>query len=151
MTKPHIPSDASRAVVQALSQYGIPRDLIAAKVSELVAPATGCSEPTLRKHYSRELASGKLAANSNVLKFLYGAASGMALEKPELGASFRDCVTAAIFWAKTQCGFKETIDVNAQHSYVDGARERLAAKLGVEVPEERAESAPDLAHPIGSA
>jgi hypothetical protein len=151
MTRAHVPTPATRAVVQSLSQFGVPRDLIAAHVTALVAPETGCSEPTLRKHYAVELSAGKLAANSNVLKFLFSAASGEALNNPKSKASFRDCVSAAMFWAKTQCGFKETIDVNAQHSYVDGARERLAGKLGGSVPAPREEETSPLDRPIGSA
>jgi len=136
MSATHIPSETTRASVQSLSQFGVPRDQIAAHI--------GISEPTLRKHYAAELAAGKLSANVKVLTNLFAYASGVKGAAPQQ-------VTAAIFWAKTQCGFKETIDVNAQHSYVDGARERLAGKLGAAIPPQREEGAPSIAPPIGSA
>ena len=46
-----------------------------------------------------------IKANANVGKFLYQAASGQALAT---GATYSDCVRAAMFWAKTRMGWKET-------------------------------------------
>ena len=40
-----------------------------------------------------------------LVKFLYQAASGQALTT---GATYSDCVRAAMFWAKTRMGWKET-------------------------------------------
>lgn len=49
-------------------------------------------------------------------KFLYTAASGKALEE---GATHSDCIRAAMFWAKTQMGWKEVQGVDHTHKVVD--------------------------------
>ena len=113
MSAAHTPTEATRVKVQALSQYGIPQDQIAHSI--------GCSAPTLRKHYSEEIAAGKLSANKTVAQNLFAFASGTK-------GGHSQQLAAAIFWAKTQMGFKETIDVN--HGIdADGAAARLLAAV----------------------
>ena len=58
----HIPTDRDKQIVEAMSSYGIPEDIITRLVG-----TEGVSEPTLRKHYRRELdtAQGKLTAKLN--------------------------------------------------------------------------------------
>jgi len=136
MTAQHDPTPEKRAIVQALAQFGIPQEQIARKV--------GVSEKTLRKHYAIELEDGATAANLAVAKNLYAFAAGSKGAAPQQ-------VTAGIFWAKTRMGWRETQDVNHNHSFADGARERLAGKLGVTVAPEREEEAPRLDAPIGRA
>lgn len=136
MSAKHQPTSEQRATVQSLAQFGIPQAQIAAHV--------GISEPTLRAHYRAELDAGALAANVKVATNLFNIATGAK-------GSPKEQTTAAIFWAKTRMGWKETQDVNHNVSFTDGARERLAGKLGVRLAASSEESAPDLASPIGTA
>jgi hypothetical protein len=93
----HKPTPETRAQVEALRSYGIPVKEVAAYI--------GIDDKTLYKHYKKELENSAIKANANVGKFLFQAATGQALEK---GAKYSDCITAAIFWAKTRMGWKET-------------------------------------------
>lgn len=109
----HEPTDVTRGKVQALSQFGIPQDLIAESI--------GISAPTLRKHYRAEINAGKLTTARAVANNLYQYASGAK------GTGSQQ-VTAGMFWARTQMGWKETVDVN--HTVdTDGAAARLAESV----------------------
>jgi hypothetical protein len=109
MSKPlHQPTEKTRAEIIALRSYGVPIKEVAAYI--------GIDDKTLYKYYRDELDNSAIKANANVGKFLYQAASGQALTT---GASYSDCVRAAMFWAKTRMGWKET---NVQeHTGKDGA------------------------------
>jgi len=96
-SKPHIPTDKTRAEIVALRSYGVPIKEVAAYI--------GIDDKTLYKYYRDELENSAIKANANVGKFLYQAASGQALAT---GATHSDCVRAAMFWAKTRMGWKET-------------------------------------------
>ena len=92
MARPgHKPDEASRRQVEALAGYGVPETGIADMI--------GVDPKTLRKHYRQELRIGHTKANSAVAQSLFRKATG---EGPQ-------SVTAAIFWAKTRMGWKETI------------------------------------------
>lgn len=93
----HQPSDKIRAEIVALRSYGVP-------IKE-VASYIGIDDKTMYKYYRAELEQSAMKANANVGKFLYQAASGQALTT---GATYSDCVRAAMFWAKTRMGWKET-------------------------------------------
>ena len=98
MSKPlHQPTDKTRAEIVALRSYGVPIKEVAAYI--------GIDDKTLYKYYKDELDNSAIKANANVGKFLYQAASGQALAT---GATYSDCVRAAMFWAKTRMGWKET-------------------------------------------
>ena len=98
MSKPlHQPTDKTRAEIIALRSYGVPIKEVAAYI--------GIDDKTLYKYYKDELENSATKANANVGKFLYQAASGQALTT---GATHSDCVRAAMFWAKTRMGWKET-------------------------------------------
>ena len=98
MSKPlHQPTDKTRAEIIALRSYGVPIKEVAAYI--------GIDDKTLYKYYKDELDNSAIKANANVGKFLYQAASGQALAT---GATYSDCVRAAMFWAKTRMGWKET-------------------------------------------
>lgn len=98
MSKPlHQPTEKTRAEIIALRSYGVPIKEVAAYI--------GIDDKTLYKYYREELENSATKANANVGKFLYQAASGQALAT---GASYSDCVRAAMFWAKTRMGWKET-------------------------------------------
>lgn len=109
MTKPsHAPTDKTRAEVSALCSFGIPQHEIASYI--------GVDPKTLRKHYREELDMAHTKANAQVGRFLFQNASGQTLEK---GASYSDCVRAAMFWAKTRMGWRETQELN--HKSEDGS------------------------------
>ncbi len=98
MSKPlHQPTEKTRAEIIALRSYGVPIKEVAAYI--------GIDDKTLYKYYKDELENSAIKANANVGKFLYQAASGQALTT---GATYSDCVRAAMFWAKTRMGWKET-------------------------------------------
>ena len=98
MSKPlHKPTEKTRAEIVALRSYGVPIKEVAAYI--------GIDDKTLYKYYRDELENSAIKANANVGKFLYQAASGQALAT---GATYSDCVRAAMFWAKTRMGWKET-------------------------------------------
>ena len=98
MSKPlHKPTEKTRAEIVALRSYGVPIKEVAAYI--------GIDDKTLYKYYKDELDNSAIKANANVGKFLYQAASGQALTT---GATYSDCVRAAMFWAKTRMGWKET-------------------------------------------
>ena len=98
MSKPlHQPTEKTRAEIIALRSYGVPIKEVAAYI--------GIDDKTLYKYYRDELENSAIKANANVGKFLYQAASGQALTT---GATYSDCVRAAMFWAKTRMGWKET-------------------------------------------
>jgi len=95
--KPHEPTDKTRAEVSALASFGVRREDIASYI--------GIDAKTLRKHYRDELDNSTTKANAAVGKLLYQAASGQAIKD---GASYSDCVRAAMFWAKTRMQWRET-------------------------------------------
>lgn len=98
---PHQPTDAFRKQVESMAGYGIPADEIAMSLE--------ISKPTLLKHYRRELDMGHIKANSAVAQSLFKKATGDGAQ----------AVTAAIFWAKTRMGWKETI--TNEHVSPDGS------------------------------
>lgn len=98
---PHEPTDKTRAEVSALYSFGIPQDDIARYI--------GVDAKTLRKHYRDELDNSVTKANAAVGRFLYQNATGNTLKD---GASHSDCVRAAMFWAKTRMGWRETQNID---------------------------------------
>lgn len=105
---PHEPTDRTRAEVSALYSFGIPQEDIGRYI--------GIDAKTLRKHYREELDNSVTKANAAVGRFLYQSATGSTLKD---GASHSDCVRAAMFWAKTRMGWRETQDLN--HRSEDGS------------------------------
>lgn len=99
--KPHDPTPQQRAEVSALKSFGVPLDDIAAYI--------GIDRKTLSKHYAEEIRIAQTKADANVAKFLYSAASGRAIKE---GATHSDCVRAAMFWAKTRMGWRETSQID---------------------------------------
>ena len=93
----HHPDEKTKAEVAALVSFGIPHDEVAKYI--------GVTVKTLKKHYGAELEVSHIKANAAVGKFLYTAASGKAIKE---GATHADCIRAAMFWAKTRMGWRET-------------------------------------------
>ena len=124
MSKPlHKPTEKTRAEIIALRSYGVPIKEVAAYI--------GIDDKTLYKYYREELENSAIKANANVGKFLYQAASGQALQT---GASHGDCVRAAMFWAKTRMGWKET---NVQEHTGANGTEIQNQKITIEVVDAR--------------
>ena len=93
----HEPTTETRATVKALAAYGIPRTEIALRI--------GIDQTTLLKYYRDDLDLATVEANGAVGQYLYTLASGRALAS---GATHADCGRAAMFWAKTRMGWRET-------------------------------------------
>lgn len=95
--KPFQPTDADRKLVASLAGYGAPHEYIASCVTN---PQTGkpLAPKTLRLHFRAELDTAKDKTNVLVAQALFKQATGTG----------RGAVTAAIFWLKTQAGWKET-------------------------------------------
>ncbi|MFO0271537.1 MAG: hypothetical protein ACK53W_13500 [Gemmatimonadota bacterium] len=103
---PYVPTDADRAVVEALTAYGIPQAEIANRI--------GISDRTLRKYYRRELETATTLANAKVAEFLFRQATG-----GQRGQAVKPHnVTAAMFWLKTRARWKERHVV--EHEGQDG-------------------------------
>lgn len=96
------------ATVKALATFGVPQEDICVFI--------GISLPTLHKHYRAELDESAAKGKVAVTKFLFHAASGKALDD---GAGYSDCLRAAMFYAKTRMGWRETQDLN--HTSEDGS------------------------------
>lgn len=113
---PHEPTAETRAQVGALYSYGIPQ--------EEIAKFIGVDAKTLRKYYRTELDTAHVKAHAAVGRFLYQNATGATLGK---GATHSDCVRAAMFWAKTRMGWRETNGVEVTNP--DGSLTPTVIKL----------------------
>jgi hypothetical protein len=90
ITKPSFkPTEDERALVGQMCAVGIPQMSIA------MVLRAGIDVKTLRKHFRRELDTAKIKANAKIGGTLFNKA-------------INGDTTAAIFWAKTQMGWKET-------------------------------------------
>lgn len=98
---PHKPTYKTRTEVSALYSFGI--------TQEEIAKYIGIDPKTLRLHYRDELDSAHVKANAKVGQFLFQNASGATLKD---GATYSDCVRAAMFWAKTRMGWRETQNID---------------------------------------
>jgi hypothetical protein len=97
----HVPTDEMRAQVYALSSFGVKQDDIGGFL--------GISDDTLRKWYADELARASVERNAEVAAFLFRSASGSTIQE---GASYSDCLKAAMFWMKTRAGWRERQEIN---------------------------------------
>jgi hypothetical protein len=84
------PTPEERKQVEAMAGYGVPHDQIAVLIGE-----DGIDADTLKKHFKNELVQGKAKANAKVGQTLF--------QKATSGDT-----TAAIWWSKTQMGWKDT-------------------------------------------
>lgn len=96
----HEPTEQSRRQVEAMAGYGVP--------AEDIGRVLGIDAKTLRKYYREELDTGRVKANSKVAEALYRKATS---DGPQ-------SVAAAIFWLKTQAGWRET--THLEHTGKDG-------------------------------
>lgn len=84
---PHKPDDESKKIVEQMAAVGIPQ--------EGIAKVIGIDPKTLRKYYEGEIATATIKANAKIGGTLFNKA-------------INGDTTAAIFWAKTRMGWKET-------------------------------------------
>lgn len=112
----HKKTDETTAAVKALAAHGVPQD----DISEYI----GISKHTLINYYSKEMAESRVEAKSKVAKFLFHAASGDAMAD---GATHGECIRAAIFYAKTQMGWRETDEKD--NSDIDKLANAITAAL----------------------
>lgn len=86
---PHQPTDVTRGQVEALAGFG--------GSHEDIGLVIGIDDKTLRKWYRHELDAGKAKANAKMAQNIFQKALGTGPQ----------AATLAIFWAKTQMGWKE--------------------------------------------
>jgi hypothetical protein len=89
VNKPHEPTEKEREAVEIMAGHGIPPIDI--------ARVLGHSESTIRRHYTQELDTGHIRANSKVAQSLFDKAM----------ANGPGAVTACIFWLKVRAGWLE--------------------------------------------
>jgi hypothetical protein len=94
--KKHQPTENLRAQISALVAFGVPHERIAKFIK--------IDYNTLTKYYKEELDTASDKRNVEVSGFLFHAASGLAIAD---GASYADCLKAAMFWLKTRAGWRE--------------------------------------------
>src|SRR6267143_1419222 len=122
------PTEKQRGQVEAMVRYGI--------TQQEMARTLGIAESTLQKHFAEEIATGATKANAQVGEFLFGTIVGLPIPNRPPVTDERARVTAAIFWAKTRMGWRETsiheftgkdgapIEVD-----LTGVRERISGRL----------------------
>jgi len=94
--KEHFPTPESRKLVEELSGFGLSHENIAALIDG------GLARITLADHYRQELDAGKAKANAAVGRSLFQRA--ISDENP----------SAAIWWSKSQMGWKAAKDEEVQ-------------------------------------
>lgn len=108
----HVPTDDLRAKVEQLAGLGCTHESIAVMI--------GLSDDkTVRKHYEHELKLGKAKANAKISNVLFNEA-------------VKGNMTAAIFWQKSQAGWREKSEV--VHTGPDGGpvgAEALAGAMDI--------------------
>jgi hypothetical protein len=108
------PTDTQRTRVSELAACGVRQEIIAKRV--------GIDPKTLRKAFRKELREGKADACAIVAESLFRKATG----------DGKGAVTAAIFWLKTQAGWKETSAI--EHSGKDGEPLPPPPTFGISFP-----------------
>ncbi len=86
------PTEEQRELVMQLAAFGLRHSEIGLFIKDIKGKPI--SEPTIRKNFSVELATGKLKANVKVAQTLY---------KKAIGGD----TTSIIFWLKSQAGWKD--------------------------------------------
>jgi hypothetical protein len=115
--KPFEPTEEQRKLVRMAAAFGQPHHDIAKIV--------GVSKGTLAAHFREELDTGKAQANFKVAGTLYKAATGPSNEKTT--------IIAAMFWAKTQMGWKETARV--ENTGAEGQPLHQPARVVIMLPD----------------
>ena len=119
----HNPTEGTRAQVFALSSFGVTQEDIGGFV--------GSSDDTLRKFYGEELRRASIERNAEVAGFLFQSANGSTIAQ---GASYSDCLKAAMFWMKTRAQWRETSVVDNTSS--DGSMTPHVIERVIVMPDE---------------
>lgn len=98
--KPFEPTAREREQVEAMAGYGVPHDQIACLVRD------GIHHETLYKYFRKDLDQGKAKANAKI---------GQTLFQQAVNGN----TSAAIWWSKSQMGWRETNNMN--HTSEDGS------------------------------
>lgn len=100
MTKPHEPTEATKAEVKALASMGIRHEDIAEYI--------GIDKKTLYKYYREILTKSKVTASHKIAQALFRQATE------------QNSTTAAIFWLKCHAGWRDrdAIDLNTNDEEV---------------------------------
>ena len=127
------PTPEQRSQVKLMKAIGIPEDRICKTITnprtrKPVAPMT------LARAFAAELASGATEVHAHVGNFIICAILG---KKPALGDAIKSeqvRMTAAIFYAKTRMGWKETVvnepaNKDDKPVLLDDARQRLIEEV----------------------
>ena len=107
--KTFVPSPEQRNNVKILAGLGIPQEQICLLV---INPQTGKSldEKSLRKHFDREITTGKIELHARISNFIVASIFGVT---PPAGTVAIDNQHVrgmlAMFFAKTRMGWKETV------------------------------------------
>lgn len=101
------PTQEERKLVEEISGYGVPMPNIASLIRD------GIDEDTLAKHFKKELRQGKAKSNIKVGQTLF--------QKAVNGDT-----SAAIWWSKTQMGWKET-NITEVHDHRNMSKEQRDA------------------------
>lgn len=122
--KKYQPNETDRRIAEALAQYGVPHEQIAARI--------GISRPILDQHYSEYMRKAEAAANNNIARTLYQQAVG----NEEKGIAPN--VSALIFWCKTRMGWRETqkMDLTSSDGSMSPANGTDAFNLSLLSPEQ---------------
>jgi hypothetical protein len=105
--KPYSPTPEQRAVVKAMSGYGVIQDEIAAVLD--------IDDKTLRKYFAAELRTAAIEANAAVAQSLFQ------------NATKHRNVAAQIFWLRTRGGWRDPL----QHQLAGANGETLMIVTGV--------------------
>ena len=113
---PYQRNERTARQVEAMAGFGIPLAHIAKVV--------GIAENTMRKYYPDEIELGATKANAKVIESLFRKATGEG----------QGAVAAAIFWAKTRCGWRETTVQEVSHTIMTKEQRDavVAAALGAD-------------------
>ncbi len=127
---PFVPTNEQRIVVRVMCACGMPQPIIA---RQTINPETGrgIDLKTLRKAFREELDDAKPVANAMVAQSLFKKATSNGAQS----------VAAAIFWLKTQAGWREP---NPSDSY---SAEDAAVAAQDAIAQAMTTSATDASHP----
>jgi hypothetical protein len=99
-------TEEDKELVRKLSGLGITHNQICSIIN--------VTKPTLYKYFQSQLDLGKAQANTKVAENLFRMATGTG----------REAVTSAIFWLKTQAGWRETDVLEIRNVEEDNAKFR---------------------------
>ncbi|MGI9501460.1 MAG: hypothetical protein ACR2RE_00195 [Geminicoccaceae bacterium] len=132
-----VPTDVMRDQVKNMTLAGVQRDIVCKCV---INPSTNkpITKKTLLKHFKDELELGDARVNGEVVAALYRTATG-APSGPQ--------TAAAIFWAKTRLGWRETSKVQIEDDRAASATIEVPGQMAPDSWEEVAKQYDELGPP----